>query len=469
MIQIAKQQLVEGLLDAKFLFMAAIVLIAFAINGFVYSERYSHDIEDWNDSVRTTTNMLEQRSNNLQYLAGYLQRTVKPPSALAFVCDAGEQQLPNMLQVNAFSYRDTDYITRYNDILPILPAVDWVFIVGSLMTLMAVLLSFGVICGEKRDGTLRFLLSYPISRLSIFAGKFIGLASVIFLTLLIGVAVNLLIIGFLDVIPLTEEILFNMLSAAVLSYICLTLFLLIGMAVSSMTARPAVSLVVLLIFWVISVVAIPGLGRLVTEQLVPVRSNFEIQRELESSLEQVRHSHPDDAGNWSGDPFADNVPRRAAWVQDITTTQQRLLDEALKEKIYQTRSVSTYSSFSPTGLLGDALERFSGTGISGFEMFFESCRRYQLMFHDYVEAKDAADPDTPHLLYAWWAGGSDPGVYSNKPVEQLDSVPRSHSLWRTGGFSGEQEWPLTQTLIYLGLNLLAAAVAFVALLRYDPR
>lgn len=467
MLTIAKHQLLKGLRDAEFMFVATLVLLSFILNAFIYSERYKACTEDYAESIRTNTNMLAARQDNLMELVHYPQQMVKPPSALAFIADGGETKLPDTWTVNAFIYRDPDRSIRGNRLMPVIGSLDWSFIVGTLMTLLAVLISFGAVCGEKRDGTLRMMLSFPVSRMSVFLGNYLGLLTVLIITFLVGASINVGILLFNSALPATGEVLTAVGWAVALSVLCLSFFLLASLAVSSMVARPAVALVVLLVGWVLIVVAVPGLARLIAEQAFPVRSNFEVGREVESAIQEITDSQSDRAFTWYGDPYHEDVPWRAEWKRQVLTARQSIEDDANGERIRQANLINTISMASPSGLLGVALQELSGTGITGFVSLMRSTRRYQQQLHVFTVERDRLDPNSPHLVYSYGTS-SDTGVFSQLPVE-MSIVPRSQRLWREGGLPMDQSWPALQFILILVGNLQMAILAFIALARYDPR
>ena len=470
MIYIAKRQLIEGLKDSKYLFIATLVLLAFAANAVIYTEQYRLAKEDWQDNIAGTTEQLGLRNENLQEISSYAQRMVKPPSALAFIADGWEQKLPNMLLVNAFTYGYPENLSRGNEMFSILPPVDWVFIVGSLMTLMALLLSFGAFAGEKRDGTLQQVLSYPVSRASVFFGKYLGLLAVLVVTLVLGSAINLAMLYSFGALPVSYQILLVIGWAFVLSVLCLSFVLLVGMAVSSLVHRPAVSLVILMVFWLVAMVALPGMARLFGENAVSVPSPFDIEKATDDSFNDIWYNAPEGAGSWYSDPryaFSEPARRRAEVVTRIVSEDTKIRMRAMNSCIRQAETIRRYYCASPSFLLDDALQQLCGTGISGFKSFFETAQRYQQHLNDFTIERDSNDPDSPHTVYAWWFGAT-ANTYSMKPVE-LSAFPRYHTLWEEGGLYPEMEWPWFHMLIFLAGNLLAATVAFIALARYDPR
>ncbi len=464
---IARHQLLSGFRNAKYIFLAALVILSFIANAFVYSEKYQQNYQDWRDSIHNNTNMLEEYSYSLQQLVNYEQIAVKPPSAIAFLADGGESMLPNSLSsVNAFIYLNPERFSRGNKILPVIGSLDWAFIVGTLMTLLAVLISYNVICGEKRDGTLRMILAQQVSRCKVFLGKYLGILFVLLITFFVGAIINILILVFYNALPLTENIIITIGWAVLLSVLCLSAILLTGMAVSSLARRPAVALVLLMIGWVLFVVAVPGIGRLIAEQSIEVRSPFDLENELELLLREVEDEIPTEGKVWNGDPFGENIPLRGEWRRRQTTAIQNIDNESNSEKILQAELNNNISFISPMGMLGTALQALSGTGVTGFNLLLRTARRYQQQLYSFTVERDRTDNESPHLIY--YSFGYDRGVISTKPVE-VSAVPRWHNLWQEGGLPIEQSWPVLQLILLIACNLQMALFAFIALARYDPR
>jgi len=467
MFDIAKRQIQEGLADAKFLFMVVLILISFITNAFVYSSSYEMAMLDWQAAKRAMNAELDSRSDVLQQIVNFAQTMVERPPALAFVADGGESRLPNAIAVNAFKTDPPEFISRGNEMFDTLPALDWVFIIGWLMTLMTFLLSFSVVCGEKSQGTLKLLLSYPVKRMSIVVGKGVGIALVSIFILLLGIFVNLSCIFLLGSIPITMAMLLNIGWIILFSILVLAVFAAVGVLVSSMTHRPAISLVALLLIWVAVTVMIPGLAKLAGEQAMTIPSSFELDRELETELDDIRRSHPDEAGNWNGDPFADNIPLRAAWVKDQLAAQQRSSDKHLNMCLAQAKLINDYSLASPVGVISSVFQRFAGTGMTGFETMVRKADQYRNQLYEFTKARDATDPDSPHLLYSW-GESSDNGVFSRLPVE-VSTVPRSWDLWSDTGVEQVQQYPIAELAILFLIFIGLVGLTIISFARYDPR
>jgi ABC-type transport system involved in multi-copper enzyme maturation permease subunit len=459
MLIIAKHQLKDGLRDSKFLFVTLVVLLAFAMNGYIFAERYKLALDDWHDSIADTTRMLESKADNLQEISTYPQRMAKPSSALAFIGESGEEKIPNRITVNGFMYTGANLSNRGNEMYQLIPAVDWTFIVGTIMTLLALLLSFGTVCGEKRDGTLRLVLSYPLSRIKLLFGKYLGSLLVITITLVLGIAVSLSILSCSGALPLDFRIASAIGWTFAIALFYLSLILLAGITVSSMVHRPAVALV-----------AVPGLARLLGENMVSAPSELEVEKQARAASDEIWHKAPRAAGEWSSDPeflFTPGIRDRASMVQKMISAKQKIWDGADDARIRQAETIQALACISPKGLLGDALQSISGTGTTGYMDFREMARRYQQRLHSFTVEKDRNDPATPHLVYSWGTG-IDEGTFSTKPVS-LSEFPRWHTMWVEGGLPRDPHWPVWQLVVLLVLNLQMAMIAFIALARYDPR
>lgn len=467
MFAIARHRILEGLKDAKFLFLCALVLLAFLFNGIVSSDKYKKEQADYLTMETETSESVAETCSNLQDLAKLNHYFQRPTSPLGFVSESGDRLLPNSVLLNAFARFDLLRRHRENYKLPLLPAIDWSFIIGGLMSLLTIVVGFGAVCGEKRSGTMRQLLSNPVSRLKLFLGNYLGLLTVIIIALLLGIAINLTTILFAGGPPLSLETLLDLGWAVILAILYLSTILLAGLAVSSMTSRPAVALVVLLVFWVLTVVATPGVCRLTAEQIHEIPSLQWVEEEQDRVSTEIWESYTINIGRWMGDPFEPQMPKRAEALQRMSDACQRIRDQAEEAQINQLRLAQNLSFVSPFGLLHDGFQALSGTGVHGLDRLRDNAERYRKKLHSFIVEHDRMDKESAHLVYP--SGRYvERGTFSVKEVS-FSTVPGRDDYWTAGGLSVERPLPLQHILILLGYNLLAGLVAFIALLRYDPR
>ena len=467
MLTIAKRQVLEGLLDAKFMLVSALILLAFLVNAFVFSESYQFRSGEWQHSLQEVASLQENNVKSLQNLANVQLKLVKPPSVLAFVADGGDARLPDTWTANAFLVRDPQNSLRGNSRMPLVGALDWVFIIGTLMSLLAVIIGFDAVCGEKSKGTLKIVLSFPISRLKLFMGKYLGLLFVMLIVLFLGVLINLSTLFFLGVIRPTEPMLMAIGQVLILAVLYLSFVLLGAMTVSSLVSRPVVSMVFLLVLWMVGVIVVPGLARPVAEMSVPVQSAIEVEKLVETAQQELFQNASDEALTQYDDPFHPNIPKRAEFCRERMAIQQNYEDEAQLAKIRQAEMISTLSAVSPYCLFDSALQELAGTGVAGFRLSMESARRYRQQLYNFTEETDRTDRESPHQIYSW-GEFSDRGVFSSKPVE-YSAVPKWQGLWLDGGMPRERSVPWLHYILLLAVNLQLAIFGFIALACYDPR
>ncbi len=467
MFTIIKQQVIDGLRDSLFLFIAVVVLLTFVVNGFVFSDRYHVAREDWERHNANTIEFLEARTSNLTVLARYYQTMVKPASTLTFIANGGEERLPNSYSVNAFLYVNPRLQNRGNETLPDFLIIDWIFIIGIVLSLQAFMLGFRAICGEKRDGTLRLLMSYSVSRWKLFFGKYVGYLTILLVTFALGASINLFILNVTGAMQFTSTTLFVLGWTAIVSVLFISFVLLFGIAVSSMVRTPAVALVILMIFWLFAVIAVPGIARIIGENAMQVPSESDVSQEINLARSEIWDNSKEGAGAWYGDNeyrFTQAARNRAEVYQAISASIQNIFNSADKQRIDQAVLINTIASLSPYGLMSDALQRLTRQGIYGYSDLKEAARRYQQQLYSFTKEKDRIDPDSPHNLYH----GVERGGFSTKPVE-LSSIPRSDVLWQSGGLLGDLHVPWMHMVMLMASNVVMMLVAFIFLLRYDPR
>jgi Cu-processing system permease protein len=99
-------------------------------------------------------------------------------------------------------------------------------LVQFLIPIIALILSYGAIVGEIERGSMSAFLSLPVKRVEIILGKFIGLSSVLGISVLVGFGVAGIIIGInIGEINIGEYIVFLLASILLgMVFVCLGLF-----------------------------------------------------------------------------------------------------------------------------------------------------------------------------------------------------------------------------------------------------
>ncbi len=146
-----------------------------------------------------------------------------------------------------------------------------------VIPLIALLLSYDGVVGEEEQGTLLLLLSYPLSRIQLLAGKFLGHASVLAVSSLLGFGLAALAIALLTGSVATVELWkafgFFILSAVMLGWVFIALAYLLSVVVSEKSRAAGLALIVWFVFVLVFDMALlgvlVGLRGAVHEEVLP--------------------------------------------------------------------------------------------------------------------------------------------------------------------------------------------------------
>jgi hypothetical protein len=182
-----------------------------------------------------------------------------------------------------------------------------------------------------------------------------------------------------------------------LSLVYISIFVLLGLFLSARSKIPVVALVTGLLAWVLLIVVIPAAGNLIARGLVRLPAEDRIEQDAERAYGEAaeaynqRHPHPDNwimSGRWSpGEPLVRAFEAHQAWGRVFQAWQD--------SKIAQVKWGRKIASFSPAGLLNEALESTIESGITDYENFQKSARRYQQELASYVDRKYPLDKVSP--------------------------------------------------------------------------
>jgi ABC-type transport system involved in multi-copper enzyme maturation permease subunit len=167
-----------------------------------------------------------------------------------------------------------------NDPLPVMfPLIDLTFIVTILVSLIALILSYDAVCGEKEDGTLKLMLANGLARSKIILAKVAGGTLTLIGPFLLSVAAGMLIIILHPRISWTGAdwgALGLIVAGAVLF---IAVFYLIGVLISSIHTSGSSSIMTSLFVWVLLVLVVPNLSPYISAFLSPAPSRIKVARE----------------------------------------------------------------------------------------------------------------------------------------------------------------------------------------------
>ena len=412
---ITKREIYDNLNSLRFALTTVLLLALMVTNAVRHLREHPKRVQRYQNAVTESLNHLTNRATaSLYTLAQYGPGNFyKKPSPLHFCANGGEPLLPDTVEVDeppvfatdsegnstlegvwSLSYPDANLQNK--NVGPDVSQVDWAFIIGYVLSLIALLFTFDAISGERERGTLRLMLANSIPRHTVLIGKFLGALLSISIPFTLAVLVNLLLISTANAVHLTTEAWGRLGIIFFLALLYTSLFLALGLLVSTRVQRSAVSLMILLLTWVTFVVFMPSTLASIASSFSPAVSFDEywkrrnpIQENLwDKYKEGLRSSKLDDRRLRAKSEFyTENAERSERWHE-----------ERLKYQSSQVRRAHAITGISPATLLQHLIEAFAGTGFERHLQFAENVQRYARQFREFVADTDRADPESLHIL-----------------------------------------------------------------------
>ena len=462
MWHIAKRELYDNLNSLRFALATFLLLGLMLTNAVVHLREHPERVQKYSEKVAAHQNRLKSHANASFYeLAQKGPGTLhKKPSALHFCAGRGEAFLSaHVSSIQSWSWDERGLeglwslwypsaTPNRNNVDPDVTKVDWGFIIGYVLSLLALLFTFDSISSEREYGTLRLMLANAMPRHTVLIGKFLGALISISIPFTLAVLVNLLVISTSSDAYLGADAWgrLGIIYFIALLYTCL--FLALGLLVSARVQRSAVSLVILLLAWVTLIVFMPSTLASIAGRSLPLKWERVSQRERRAEYNKHWHEAHGDQRK--------QLQLSGEYVTKDAEQRERLHEAHLKQGISQVNRARSITRFSPVTIVEHLLESFAGTGFERHLQFLENVQSYARQFREFIVDTDSADPESLHVF------GVREGV-SQKFVNP-EGVPKFED---TRNFSRDFDAAAMDLLLLTLFFVVLFAGAFLAFVRIE--
>ena len=460
MWHITKRELYNNLNSLRFALTTVLLLALMVTNAVRHTREHPKRVQQYHNAVTESMNRLTAIADDSLYeLARQGPGTFyKKPSPLHFCAEGGETSLPD--RVGSSYDRRRFWRLKYPDaninmmnLGPDVSHIDWTFIIGYILSLIALIFTFDAISGEREHGTLRLTLANAIPRHTVLIGKFLGALISTTIPFMLAMLVNLLILSTSSAVHLNAQAWGRLCIILFIALLYTCLFLALGLLVSARVQRSAVSLVILLLTWVTFVVFMPSTLASLARGFSSSMASYEYE-------ERYGQDHTALRGTWRYAWRQSNDERmlriRGGWHIKMVASKERLDAEYLTFKITQVQRARAITSISPAVLLQYLLEAFAGTGLDQHQQFIENVQRYAREYREFVVDMDRGDPESLHIM------GVREGI-SQKPIDP-EAVPRFED---TRNLSRDFNTAATELLLLTLFVMVLLAGAYLAFVRVE--
>jgi len=164
-------------------------------------------------------------------------------SSVAFLKSLGKTDLPTAPNLN-----------------PIAASKSFVNYIGMLGALIAMMLGNQTIVNERKNGTLKLMLSKGVFRDELLSGKLLGNLAILFAITAISAAITFAVIGLVGTVVLTSAETARMLLFFLMSFLFMAFFLVLSVLFAVMIRNEKKALLLTIVVWLVLAFIFPQVG-----------------------------------------------------------------------------------------------------------------------------------------------------------------------------------------------------------------
>lgn len=396
-----------------------------------------------------------------------------PPSPLASLISGVSNDIGRSVQVQAGAAELIPDHTRYGEdpVYAAFRLLDLEFVFQLILSLVAILLAYNAVNGEREQGTLKLMMAHAVPKDKVIFAKLVGSFTATALPLLVPILIGCGILMVMNV-PLTGAEWLRLMLIVCSGMLYYFVFLSVSILVSSLTARSAHAFLALLIIWIFTVLIVPRTAVLLAGRAIEVPSVDEINSQKFRHQSQLFNEHFQKIGDFkpsSNDPekamnefneFMDKA--RADREKKVVEFNERLNEDRDNRQKIQQQWAFALGRISPATSFSLAAMQLAGTSSELRNRFEESVKSYKQTFKQFVFEKTGKAPGGNMMMIRI----GDSPEEKPKPINPYD-LPQFVMPSLT--FSEIINSALPDMAILIVINMLIFAATTAAFLRYDVR
>ena len=280
LLTLIQKEMMHHILSVRFVALLVMCLLLVPLTLSINYRNYQQDLVDYQEAVKLA-NIEETTVNPKMSLEPEIEVSklfLKPTPLSVFAKGLGDS-LPSYFGITRNGITQGPPSTFSSPLSQLLGHLDFLFVVGTVFSLLALLFTFDAVAGEREAGTIRITLSNAVPRDLFLWSKLIGGYLVFVVPFLVSFLFGLLLLvwqGF----PLGESDIFpRVLSLTLVSLLYIGVFFAIGTVISTYLDSAKTALIVVFTVWVFAVLITPRVGFLAAKVIAPTRTSQSIYME----------------------------------------------------------------------------------------------------------------------------------------------------------------------------------------------
>ena len=234
-----------------------------------------------------------------------VSKLILKPTPLSVFATGLESALPSYLGMTRNGITRGEASLSTAPIAFLLGHLDFVFVVSTVFSLLALLFTFDAVAGEREAGTLRITLANALPRDIFLWSKLIGGYLVFILPFLISLIIGLLVLV-LQEFPLSESDTFLRIVCLIfVSLLYIAVFFAVGAVISIYFDSAKTALIVAFTVWVFAVLILPRVGFLAAQIVAPTSTAESVYWEKTARRTELRDALAAKRGKMMSEVFSE--------------------------------------------------------------------------------------------------------------------------------------------------------------------
>ena len=409
--KIAKKEFLLNLMTFKFAVGTIVCVVLTAVFMPVLVSDYQQRLKNYNENVAANNTKLEK----VKAYRTITPTVYKPPVILSVFSGGLEKRLANSAKIEPESIPEINPgLAEDNPFLTIFPILDVSLIFKTVISILALLIAYDVVSGEKEWGTLKLILSGTVARHQVLLGKLLAGLMTLAVPITVAFVTGLLVLEFSPMVDLAGSDWARIGLIYFTSLIFISAMYNIGLLFSCLAGRSAISLMLGLFFWVVFAVVIPNGTARMASQIQPLEPKEKmdsqvaaITKDIKKEAEQIE---PQLEGFTRGlvsmyeGAFGGRMYCAVVAKPEVEYRIKRYaLEDSLQMKyagkfweikhhylsglFKQKHLASNLSRISPISLYESVMSALAGTDAAGSQYFVDRARTHRNDIIEYIRSK----------------------------------------------------------------------------------
>ena len=280
LMTLIQKEMMHHILSVRFVALLLMCLLLVPLTLHINYGNYRQNLVDYQEAIkRANIEEAEVNPTSPPEPEQEVSKLFLRPTPLSVFANGLENVLPSYLGMTRNGITQGPDALIASPLSYLLGHLDFLFVIGTVFSLLALLFTFDAVAGEREAGTLRITLANALPRDVFLWSKLIGGYLVFVVPFLVSFIFGLLLIvwqGF----PLGESDIFpRVLSLTLVSLLYIAVFFAIGMVISIYLDSAKTALIVAFTVWVFAVLITPRVGFLAAKLIAPTRTPQSIYME----------------------------------------------------------------------------------------------------------------------------------------------------------------------------------------------